>query len=85
MDNEIYLPADELFELIIPTGLTFDDLSLATRFSEVTPANTDLKTTLAESIRLSIPIISSDMDTVTESEMAIAMVYAEELELFTTT
>ena len=33
MDNEIYLPADEFFELAKPTGLTFDDLSLATRFS----------------------------------------------------
>ncbi|MAK28630.1 MAG: malate dehydrogenase, partial [Opitutae bacterium] len=73
MDNEIYLPADEFFELAKPTGLTFDDLSLATRFSEVTPSGTDLKTSLAESISLSIPIISSDMDTVTESDMAIAM------------
>lgn len=73
MDNEIYLHADEFFKVCKPMALTFDDVSLATRFSDVVPSSTNLKTTLSEKLSLSIPIVSSDMDTVTESAMAIAM------------
>ena len=54
-------------------ALTFDDVSLATLYSEVLPRQTELDMSLSEKLRLSIPIISSDMDTVTESSMAIAM------------
>jgi IMP dehydrogenase len=53
--------------------LTFDDITLATLYSEILPRDTQLGTTLAEHLHLNIPIISSDMDTVTESRMAIAM------------
>jgi IMP dehydrogenase len=73
MDEDFYLKADDFFSKSIPTGFTFDDLSLATRYSEVIPRDVRLDTNISESIKLSIPILSSDMDTVTESDMAIAM------------
>jgi IMP dehydrogenase len=73
MDEEFYLNSDDFFKKSIPNALTFDDLSLATRYSEVLPSNVKLETSLSEAITLSIPILSSDMDTVTESDMAIAM------------
>lgn len=68
-----YQDADSFFAANTPTALTFDDLSLATRYSEVLPRSTNLSTSLSESLQLQIPIISSDMDTVTESRMAIQM------------
>ena len=73
MDKDFYLKADDFFLRNCPNGLTFDDLSLATRYSEVLPRNVNLETELSDSIKLSLPILSSDMDTVTESNMAIAM------------
>jgi IMP dehydrogenase len=54
-------------------GLTFDDISLATLYSEILPRQTNLATRLSETLPLQIPILSSDMDTVTESRMAIQM------------
>ncbi|HEY4415359.1 MAG TPA: IMP dehydrogenase, partial [Verrucomicrobiae bacterium] len=56
-----------------PVGLTFDDITLATLYSDILPRNTQLDITLADGLHLNIPVISSDMDTVTESRMAIAM------------
>ena len=73
MDKEIFLPAAQFFEKTKPTGLTFDDISLATRYSEVLPSEASLESQLTDKIKLNLPILSSDMDTVTESEMAIAM------------
>lgn len=73
MDKDFYLSSDDFFKKSIPNALTFDDLSLATRYSEVLPNSVKLETSLSEAITLSIPILSSDMDTVTESDMAIAM------------
>ena len=72
-DAEFYLPADAFFRANLPTALTFDDVSLATLHSEILPRDADTATALSDSLRLHIPIISSDMDTVTESRMAIAM------------
>jgi IMP dehydrogenase len=72
-DAEFYLPADAFFRANLPTALTFDDVSLATLYSEILPKDADTSTTVSENLRLQIPIISSDMDTVTESRMAIAM------------
>lgn len=71
--KDFYQPADTFFQNNLPSGLTFDDLSLATLYSEVLPRQTSLTTHLSDSLELSIPIISSDMDTVTESRMAIQM------------
>ena len=73
IDAEFYQPADAFFRSSLPTALTFDDVSLATLYSEILPKDADTSTTLSETLKLHIPIISSDMDTVTESRMAIAM------------
>ncbi|MFL6138375.1 MAG: IMP dehydrogenase [Frankiaceae bacterium] len=54
-------------------GLTFDDVLLLPRSSDVLPAEVDTSTRLSRSITLRIPLLSSAMDTVTESRMAIAM------------
>jgi IMP dehydrogenase len=54
-------------------GLTFDDVLLEPRYSEVVPADCDVTTQLTARIRLNIPLLSSPMDTVTEAEMAIAL------------
>ena len=72
-DSPFYQPADRFFPDNHGIGLTFDDITLATLYSDILPRDTHLDTRLAENLHLNIPIISSDMDTVTESRMAIAM------------
>jgi IMP dehydrogenase len=72
-DAVSYLPADAFFRANLPTALTFDDVSLATLYSDILPKDADTSTALSEALKLQIPVISSDMDTVTESRMAIAM------------
>jgi len=54
-------------------GLTFDDVLLEPAYSESLPSEVDVSSPLTRNIRLNVPIISSPMDTVTESEMAVAM------------
>ena len=73
IDTQFYLTADEFFRASIPTALTFDDVTLATLYSEILPKQADTSTSISDRLALQIPIISSDMDTVTESRMAIAM------------
>src|SRR5690349_17550807 len=73
IDSQFYKSAEAFFPHYHSIGLTFDDVTLATLYSEILPRDTQLDTTLAEGLRLNIPVISSDMDTVTESRMAIAM------------
>ena len=73
LDGIFYKPADDFFREHAGLGLTYDDVTLATLYSEILPRETNLETVLHERLHLRIPIISSDMDTVTESPMAIAM------------
>src|ERR671931_606743 len=73
IDAQFYKPADAFFSAYGQLALTYDDVTLATLYSEILPRDTQLETILAEGLKLNIPIISADMDTVTESRMAIAM------------
>ncbi|MEM3107627.1 MAG: IMP dehydrogenase, partial [Candidatus Nitrosotenuis sp.] len=58
----------------IKEGLTFDDVLLVPKYSNITTrSQTDLSTKLSKNISLNIPLISANMDTVTEAAMAIAM------------
>ncbi|MCZ2343747.1 MAG: IMP dehydrogenase [Bacteroidales bacterium] len=54
-------------------GITFDDVLLEPGYSDLVPREVDVRTPLTRNIRLNIPLISSPMDTVTESELAIAL------------
>src|SRR5215217_9617996 len=54
-------------------GITFDDVLLEPGYSDVVPRDTDVRTQLTRNVRINIPIISSPMDTVTETELAIAL------------
>jgi IMP dehydrogenase len=57
----------------IATALTFDDVLLVPRHSQVLPAQVDVSTRFSRNIRLNVPLVSAAMDTVTESLLAIAM------------
>jgi IMP dehydrogenase len=57
----------------IREGLTFDDVLLQPRASEILPSDAVLKTRLTKSININVPLISAAMDTVTEATLAIAM------------
>ena len=57
----------------IKESLTFDDVTLVPQYSEVLPSETIISTELNQNLKLNIPLMSSAMDTVTESKMAIAI------------
>ena len=58
---------------IVVLGITFDDVLLEPAFSEILPSECNVSTRLTRNISLNVPVISSPMDTVTESDMAIAL------------
>jgi len=60
-------------EKFVEQGLTYDDVLLVPAYSETLPREVDITTKFSRNIQLNIPIISAAMDTVTESQMAIAM------------
>src|SRR6056300_1626584 len=60
----------------IKEALTFDDVTLAPKYSEILPSEVDTSIKLTENLKLKIPLLSSAMDTVTESKMAIAIANA---------
>lgn len=64
---------DANFNKILYEGITFDDVLLIPQKSDVLPYQIDLHTKLTNKITLNIPLLSAAMDTVTESELAIAM------------
>jgi IMP dehydrogenase len=73
IDASLYKAADDFFPHQAATALTYDDVTLATDYSDILPRETNLATEIADGLVLGIPLISADMDTVTESRMAIAM------------
>src|SRR5437773_10527182 len=61
------------YSRIIAQGITFDDVLLEPGYSDFVPKDADVRTKLTRAISINIPIVSSPMDTVTESDLAIAL------------
>src|SRR6186997_3000736 len=68
-----HLPGGAMIDRIAYNGITFDDVLLEPGYSDVLPREADVRTSLTRNISLNIPILSSPMDTVTESDLAIAL------------
>ncbi len=62
-----------MLEFPVPEALTFDDVLLVPAHSRVLPSHVDTKTLLTRKIALNVPLVSSAMDTVTESRLAVAL------------
>jgi len=60
----------------IKEALTFDDVTLVPKYSEVLPSQVETTTFLSKNFKIKIPLMSSAMDTVTESNMAISIAKA---------
>ena len=60
----------------IKEALTFDDVTLVPKYSEILPSEVDTSIKLTDTLKLNIPLLSSAMDTITESKMAIAIAKA---------
>lgn len=73
VQTKFELPTLTSLDAGLRTGLTFDDILLVPRHSTVLPAQVDVSTRLTRNVALNVPLLSAAMDTVTESEMAIAM------------
>ena len=65
--------ASFITDKIVMDGLTFDDVLLIPAYSEVLPKTVELKTLFSRNIELNVPFVTAAMDTVTESQMAIAI------------
>ena len=61
------------FDNVFKEGFTFDDVLLVPRYSSVLPSEVSTLTTFSKNIKLSIPIVSAAMDTISESQMAISL------------
>ena len=57
----------------IKEALTFDDVTLAPKYSAILPSEVDTSIKLTNNLKLKIPLLASAMDTVTESKMSIGM------------
>ncbi|MGA1329847.1 MAG: IMP dehydrogenase, partial [Candidatus Nanopelagicales bacterium] len=66
-------PSKVIAEKVALEGLTYDDVLVLPDASNVVPSEVDTATKLSRNITLSIPLVSSAMDTVTEARMAIAI------------
>src|SRR5207249_9648529 len=73
MELKTEVPTLLSIESGLATALTFDDVLLVPRYSDVLPTQVDVSTQLTRNIRLNVPLVSAAMDTVTESRLAIAM------------
>ena len=73
MELKTESPAFVRLDQTIATALTFDDVLLVPRHSQVVPTQVDVSTRFSRNIRLNVPLVSAAMDTVTESRLAIAM------------
>src|SRR5438128_8650583 len=73
MELKTEIPTLLSTETGLVTALTFDDVLLVPRYSDVLPTQVDVSTRLTRNIRLNVPLVSAAMDTVTESRLAIAM------------
>jgi len=60
----------------IKEALTFDDVTLAPKYSEILPSQVDTSIKITNNLKLKVPLLSSAMDTITESKMAIAVAKA---------
>ena len=60
----------------IQEALTFDDVTLVPKYSKILPSEVDTSIKLTETLKLKIPLLSSAMDTITESRMAISIAKA---------
>lgn len=64
---------ENTMDRIVYNGITFDDVLLEPGYSDILPRDVDVRTRLTRKIRLNLPVLSSPMDTVTESDLAIAL------------
>ena len=64
---------DDFMKTFKYEGLTFDDISLVTQYSDFLPSEANVSSAFSRNISLNIPFVSAAMDTVTESDMAVAM------------
>jgi IMP dehydrogenase len=62
-----------MLEFPVPEALTFDDVLLVPAHSRILPSEVDTRTSLTRKITLNVPLVSSAMDTVTESRLAVAL------------
>ena len=68
-----YSDEGTISEKVLGTGLTFDDVLLTPGYTEKLPSEVDISVRLHPRLTLNIPVLSAAMDTVTESELAIAL------------